>query len=69
MKNNLSVGDIAAKTGVTVRKVRAEAKKGTDPSTPQVQQLAHEWNSLIEAFTGGNAGIRMQLGRCTHAKK
>jgi len=41
--------------------VRAEMNKGTDPASEAVQQLARRWNDLIEAFTGGDPGIRQSL--------
>jgi DNA-binding transcriptional MerR regulator len=43
--------------------VKAEMDRGTDPSDPAVQQLAAKWQSLIDEFTGGDAGIRESLGR------
>jgi DNA-binding transcriptional MerR regulator len=39
----------------------AEHKRGTDPSKPRVQELARRWKELIEAFTGGDEGIRRSL--------
>jgi len=45
-----------------MEKVRAEAKKGTDPSSAYVQELAVKWNSLVKAFSGGNKAIEVQLG-------
>jgi hypothetical protein len=42
--------------------VRQHAKQKTDPSDAAVQKLAHEWNSLVQAFSGGDAGIEVKLG-------
>src|SRR6185437_12294647 len=46
---------------VLIAKVRSEMEKGTDPTTPHVQELAAEWNSLVLAFTGGNPKIEYGL--------
>ncbi len=42
-------------------KVHADA--GTDPRDPEVHALAKRWRALIEAFTGGDAGIERSLDR------
>jgi len=41
--------------------VRAHMAAGTDPKDPRVQELARKWRSLIEEFTGGDAGIEQSL--------
>ena len=41
--------------------VKAEMEAGTDPADPGVQALAAKWKSLIDAFTGGDPGIRANL--------
>jgi len=41
--------------------VEAHHGAGTDPSHPQVQELGAQWQSLIEAFTGGDPGIAASL--------
>ncbi len=47
---------------VTLRaQVKAEMEAGTDPADPKVQALAAKWQSLIDAFTGGDPGIRANL--------
>jgi DNA-binding transcriptional MerR regulator len=43
--------------------VRAEIDKGTDPSDPHVQALAHRWMGLVREFTGGDPGIAQSVGR------
>jgi len=43
--------------------VQAEKDAGTDPADPRVQELAARWRSLVEAFTGGDPGIRDSLER------
>jgi hypothetical protein len=42
--------------------LRAEMERGTDPSDERVQGLARRWMELVEAFTGGDGGIRRSLG-------
>jgi DNA-binding transcriptional MerR regulator len=39
----------------------AERAAGTDPADPRVQPLVDRWQTLIEAFTGGDAGIAASL--------
>ena len=41
----------------------AERRAGTDPADPKLQPLVDRWNALIEAFTGGDPGIRASLQR------
>jgi DNA-binding transcriptional MerR regulator len=41
----------------------AEREAGTDPADPRVQELGARWRSLIEAFTGGDPGIKASLDR------
>ena len=43
--------------------VEAERLAGTDPADPKLQALAGRWKELIEAFTGGDPGIRASLQR------
>lgn len=43
--------------------VEAERERGTDPSDPKVRRLAARWKELVEAFTGGDPGIRASLER------
>ena len=43
--------------------VEAEREKGTDPADPKVQALVDRWQALIQAFTGGDAGIMASLKR------
>jgi MerR family transcriptional regulator, thiopeptide resistance regulator len=43
--------------------MEAEREAGTDPADPRVQELARRWSELIEAFTGGDPGIRASLQR------
>lgn len=43
--------------------VEAERAAGTDPADPRLDPLVERWNALIEAFTGGDPGIRASLQR------
>ncbi len=43
--------------------VRAEMRKGTDPASPAVQQLARRWVQLVNEFTGGNPDIAKGVAR------
>lgn len=43
--------------------VNAHMEKGTDPTSPEMLELARRWNALIEEFTGGDPGIRESLRR------
>jgi DNA-binding transcriptional MerR regulator len=43
--------------------VKAEMERGTEPTAPQVLDLARRWNALLAEFTGGDPGIRESLGR------
>ena len=44
-----------------IASVKEEMQRGTDPSDPKVKALARRWMELIEAFTGGDTGIRESL--------
>lgn len=42
--------------------VRAEMEKGTDPASPEVQELMGRWQGLVSEFTGGDPGIAKAVG-------
>ncbi len=44
-----------------IEQVRIEMVAGQDPSSESVQLLAQHWLSLIQEFTGGDAGIWKSL--------
>jgi DNA-binding transcriptional MerR regulator len=44
-----------------IAKAEEHMAKGTDPAAPEVQAIAKRWQELIEAFTGGDPGIRASL--------
>ena len=46
-----------------IAEVEAECEAGTDPADPKVQALVDRWQALIQAFTGGDAGITASLKR------
>ncbi len=46
-----------------IAKVQAESDAGTPANDPEVQKLAKRWMELVEAFTGGDPGIRQSLDR------
>ena len=40
-----------------IAEVREAAREGVDPASERAQELAARWQSLIEAFTGGDAEV------------
>jgi DNA-binding transcriptional MerR regulator len=46
-----------------IARVRAELEAGTDPADPRVRALAARWMELLEAFHGGDPGLRDSLYR------
>jgi DNA-binding transcriptional MerR regulator len=46
-----------------IDRVRKAKETGVDPASPAVRAMAAEWQSLIDAFTGGDPGIRQSLDR------
>lgn len=42
---------------------RVEMERGTDPADPRLQALEQRRQALVNAFTGGNAGIESSLTR------
>lgn len=43
--------------------IRAEMKKGTDPTSEPVLALARRYQTLVQAFTGGDPGIQASLSK------
>lgn len=41
--------------------VRRVMERGADPRSPEVQALAQRWKALVQAFSGGDAGIEASL--------
>jgi DNA-binding transcriptional MerR regulator len=46
-----------------IAEMDAARQAATDPADPHVQALADRWQALIEAFTGGDPGIKASLNR------
>ncbi|MCW3814579.1 MerR family transcriptional regulator [Micromonospora sp. DR5-3] len=46
-----------------IAQVQAELDAGTDPAEPRVRALATRWMELLEAFHGGDPGLRDSLYR------
>lgn len=46
-----------------IARMRAELDAGTDPADPRVRALARRWMELLEAFHGGDPGLRDSLYR------
>lgn len=44
-----------------IASIDAEMAAGTDPNSPRVKALAEKWKSLVQGFTGGDAGIHQGL--------
>jgi len=44
-----------------IAKAEEHMANGDDPASPEVQAIAKRWQELIEAFTGGDPGIRASL--------
>ncbi|HXI03236.1 MAG TPA: MerR family transcriptional regulator [Candidatus Saccharimonadales bacterium] len=51
------IAQVHAEWGELIGLVRAEMEKGSDPSSPEVQELARRWQGLVEEFTGGDPAI------------
>ncbi len=47
---------------------REAMETGTDPAAPEVQALVAKMQELIQAFTGGDAGIERSLGKMYDAE-
>ena len=48
--------------------VQQAVQDGVDPKSEQGRSLAARWDALIEAFTGGDPGIRQSLARMYQAE-
>ncbi len=46
-----------------IAQAQALRERGTDPGDARVQAIVARWDELIEAFTGGDPGIRASLQR------
>jgi DNA-binding transcriptional MerR regulator len=43
--------------------IEAAIEAGIDPASPQARQLGERWNSLVNEFTRGHAGVSEGLGK------
>ena len=48
--------------------VQRAVQEGLDPKSEEGRSLAARWDALIEAFTGGDSGIRQSLARMYEAE-
>jgi MerR family transcriptional regulator, thiopeptide resistance regulator len=46
-----------------IARVREAMERGTDPSSPEILDLARRWKAKIRAFSGGDPGIERAAGR------
>lgn len=46
-----------------IAEAQAAREDGVDPAAPEARELALRWHGLIQAFTGGDPGIRGNLQR------
>ena len=51
-----------------IARVREEMEKGTDPASPEIQELAGRWQALIQSFSGGDKGVEASVGRMYQAE-
>ena len=58
-----AISDVQNEWPELIAKVQAELDAGTDPAEPRVQTLAQRWMALLEAFHGGDPGLRDSLYR------
>lgn len=49
-----------------IEEVRQEMELGTDVHSPRVQALAQRWRSLVNEFSGGDAGIETSVANIYH---
>jgi MerR family transcriptional regulator, thiopeptide resistance regulator len=55
------IREVEAEWPELIAAVETEMQRGTDPTDERVQALARRWMELVEAFTGGDPGIRRSL--------
>ncbi len=53
--------EVEAEWPALIAQVRAAMEKGTDPASPEVQDLARRWQDLLREFTGGNPALQRGL--------
>jgi len=55
------IREVEAEWPRLIAEVRAEMEKGSDPSEPQVQELARRWMGLVREFSGGSPGVEKSV--------
>jgi len=55
------IREVEAEWPRLIAQVRAAMEKGTDPASPEVQDLARRWQELLREFTGGNPALQRGL--------
>jgi len=55
------IREVEAEWPALIAQVRAAMEKGTDPASPEVQDLARRWQDLLREFTGGNPALQRGL--------
>ncbi len=58
-----AIKDVENEWPQLIAKAQDELDAGTDPAEPRVQALAQRWMALLEAFHGGDPGLRDSLYR------
>ncbi|MFC7329173.1 MerR family transcriptional regulator [Marinactinospora rubrisoli] len=56
-----AIAAVEAEWPELIARVQAEMTAGTDPADPRVRALARRWMELVEAFHGGDEGLRASL--------
>lgn len=58
-----AIADVQARWPQLIAAVQEAVDAGTDPASPQAQDLAGEWMELLQQFHGGDEGLRDSLYR------
>jgi DNA-binding transcriptional MerR regulator len=58
-----AIADVQQSWQTLIPRVQQAVEAGTDPVSPEGQELAREWMELIESFHGGDDGLRDSLYR------
>lgn len=58
-----AIADVQARWQELIPRVRRAAESGTDPASPEGQEMAREWMELLHEFHGGDDGLRESLYR------
>lgn len=58
-----AIADVQQRWASLLPRVGQAIEAGTDPASPEAQELAREWMELLEQFHGGDEGLRDSLYR------